>query len=90
MAKVSHVVCSHHLVECEPDNDPTDEQITKQEGHIKFIICLRRSDEGWYTKLIDSLKIGSHLRKDEYPINVSGMYALLSMTSGEFDRNKKI
>ena len=35
MAKGSHVLCPHELVECETGMDPTDEQIAKQEGHFQ-------------------------------------------------------
>ena len=64
MARGGHIFCTHELVRCEDGQDPTDQQYAEEE-RFKAAIFIRRSDENRYKTLLDGLKNGSHLGRDE-------------------------
>ena len=90
MAKGGHIFCSRELVKIDKDKaNPTDHQVSEEEEKFKAAIFLRRSDDVRYKDLINDLKSGSHLGRDEYPITAASCFDLLNRHSGELDKYKK-
>ena len=59
------------------DDDPTDDKIKADEDKMQAILLLKNADEKRYGGLSKSLKEGSFLARDEYPISIVSMYELM-------------
>ena len=55
------------------NNDPTDDEIKAEEDKMQAILLLKNVDEKRYGGLSKSLKEGSFLARDEYPISISSI-----------------
>lgn len=65
LVKGGHIFCSRELVQSVSDEDITNEEIEAENEKLKAFIMLRRSDEGSFKKLLNDLKEGAHLGRDE-------------------------
>ena len=59
------------------NDDPIDDEIKAEEDKIQAILLLKNADEKRYGELSKSLKEGSFLARDEYPISIAFMYELM-------------
>ena len=82
LAKGGHMFISHELLDCPNDEDPTVEEMVREEEKFKAIIMMKRSDESRYKNLMSDLKNGDHLGRDEYPKSVAAAYDLMNRSSG--------
>ena len=72
------------------DDDPTDDEIKTEEDKMQAILLLKKSDEKRYGGLLKSLKEGSFLARDEYPISIASMYELMVKYSAQNNTNNSI
>ena len=73
------------------DNDePTDDEIKAGEDKMQAILLLKNADEKRYGGLSKSLKEGSFLARDEYPISIAFMYELMVNYSTQNTTNNSI
>ena len=73
------------------DNDDlTDKEIKAEEDKMKAILLLKNADEKRYGGLSKSLKEGSFLARDEYPISIASMYELMVKYSAQNNTNNSI
>ena len=82
MANGNHIFCATEIMEKE-GADPTLQEVRIEEEIFKVILFLKRSDEGRYKGLMNSLQESSWLGKDEYQLTLAGMYTLLARHSGQ-------
>ena len=59
------------------NDDPADDEIEAEDDKMQVILLLNNTDEKRYGGLSKSLKKGSFLARDEYPISIASMYELL-------------
>ena len=72
------------------NNDPTDDEIKAEEDKMQAILLLKNADEKRYGGLSKSLKEGSFLARDEYPISIASMYELMVKYSTQNITNSSI
>jgi len=72
------------------DDDPTDDEIKAEEDKMQDIFLLKNADEKRYGGLSKSLKEGSFLARDEYPISIASMYELMVKYSAQNNTNNNI
>ena len=76
MEKGRHIFASPELVKSS-GSTPSKEDLLREEERSKVILLLKNSDDKRFGSLAKSLKDGSYLSQDEYPITVSVMYKLM-------------
>ena len=72
------------------NDDPTDDEIKAEEDKMQAILLLKNADEKRYGGLSKSLKEGSFLARDEYPISIASMYELMVKYSAQNNTNNSI
>ena len=72
------------------NDDSTDDEIKVEEDKMQAILLLKNTDEKRYGGLSKSLKEGSFLARDEYPIFIASMYELMVKYSAQNNTNNNI
>ena len=70
--------------------DSTDDEIKGEEDKMQSILLLKNVDEKHYGGLSQSLKEGSFLARDEYPISIASIYELMLKYSARKYNNSSI
>ena len=86
---VKDFFCSQEIM-TKDDDDPTDDEIKAEENKMQAILLLKNTDEKRYGGLSKSLKEGSFLARDEYPISIAYMYELMVKYSAQNNTNNNI
>ena len=81
--------CSKRIM-TKDNNDPTNDVNNIEEDKIQVILLLKHADEKRYGGLSKSLKEGSVLARDEYPITIASMYELMVKYSARNNNNSII